>query len=87
MSIHWFELVRCAVALHLDVLPDDIDADARLLEDLGLDALDVVLVVLRLEDVAHCELPIAALERVSTVADLARMLVPTAPARRAASGW
>lgn len=87
MSDPWFELVRCALALHLDVMPDDIEEGARLSEDLGLDLLDVVLVVLRIEDATNLELAIADLENVSTVSDLARLVAPAAPARRAASGW
>lgn len=70
MTQHGFDLVRLALALHLDLEPDTITIAARLEDDLGLDALDLVLVLLRLEELGEAELPVADLENAETVADL-----------------
>lgn len=64
------EVVRFALALHLSVDPDRIEPEHRLEADLGLDPLDLVLVVLRLEEIEGAEFPVADLETVTTVADL-----------------
>jgi acyl carrier protein len=64
------EVVRFALALHLSVDPDRIEPDHRLEADLGLEPLDLVLVVLRLEEIEEAEFPVADLESVTTVADL-----------------
>jgi acyl carrier protein len=74
-------LVRAALALHLDVEPEIITPDMRLDEDLGLDPLDLVLVVLRLEEVAEAELPIGELEGVATVGELTAIVVQWTRAR------
>lgn len=65
-----FEIVRYALALHLDIAPDAIELTDRLDDDLGLDPLDLVLIVLRLEELAVAEFPVADLEGTTTVADL-----------------
>jgi acyl carrier protein len=70
MIDYHFEVVRCAVAFHLRIDPETIAPTDRLEGDLGLDPLDLVLVVLRLEELALVELPVADLEYVETVDDL-----------------
>ena len=64
------EVVRFALALHLSADPGRIEPEHRLEADLGLDPLDLVLVVLRLEEIEDAEFPVADLETVITVADL-----------------
>lgn len=64
------EVVRFALALHLSADPALIEPRHRLEADLGLDPLDLVLVVLRLEELEDAEFPVADLEGVVTVADL-----------------
>jgi acyl carrier protein len=64
------EVVRCALALHLSVDPAQIELEHHLEADLGLDPLDLVLVVLRLEEIEEAEFPVADLETVTTVAEL-----------------
>ena len=61
-------LVHALLASHLQVHPDLIDDDDGL-EDLGLDALDLVLVVLRLEDLCGGagDFPLAELAQARTV--------------------
>jgi acyl carrier protein len=63
-------LVRDAVALHLEIAPELVRPETRLRADLGLDPLDLVLIVLRIEDVAGTELPVGELEDVHTIAEL-----------------
>jgi len=91
------EVVRFALALHLSVDPEQIGPEHRLEADLGLDPLDLVLVVLRLEEIEDAEFPVADLEAVRTVADLVGVvrgwssldrcatLPPPAPAARLAT--
>jgi acyl carrier protein len=65
------EIVCFALALHLEVDPSEIHESQHLEEDLGLDPLDLVLVVLRLEEIGEGEFPVGDLEAVFTVKDLA----------------
>ena len=68
------EIVCFALALHLEVDPADIREEQRLEEDLGLDPLDLVLVVLRLEEIGEGEFPVGDLEGITTVNDLASVV-------------
>lgn len=65
------EIVCFALALHLEVDPNEIHESQNLEDDLGLDPLDLVLVVLRLEEIGEGEFPVGDLEGVFTVKDLA----------------
>ena len=65
------EIVCFALALHLEVDPAEIHEAQNLEADLGLDPLDLVLVVLRLEEIGEGEFPVGDLEDVYTVKDLA----------------
>jgi acyl carrier protein len=68
------EIVCFALALHLEVDPAEIHAGQHLEDDLGLDPLDLVLVVLRLEELGDGEFPVGDLESVFTVDDLAKVV-------------
>lgn len=68
------ELVCFSLALHLNIDPAAIHPLMSLEGDLGLDPLDLVLVVLRLEELGDAEFPIADLEGIHTVNDLACLL-------------
>jgi acyl carrier protein len=61
--------VRAAIGTYLDVSPTAVDAKAELERDLGLEPLDLVLIVFRLEEFADTQFSIADLEGVVTVAD------------------
>jgi acyl carrier protein len=65
------EIVCFALALHLEIDPSEIHESQDLETDLGLDPLDLVLVVLRLEELGDGEFPVGELESVYTVKDLA----------------
>lgn len=69
------DLVRVALASHLGVPPASISLEHELDRDLGLDALDIVLVALRLENVLEAEVPIADLEDAITVRDFADIVI------------
>ncbi len=64
------ELVRFAIALHLERDVESIHGDALLERDLGLDPLDLVLIVLRIEEITGADVAIADLESVRTVHEL-----------------
>jgi acyl carrier protein len=68
-------LVHTLLASHLQVHADLVDDDDGL-EDLGLDALDLVLVVLRLEDLCGGagDFPLAELANARTVEDVVALV-------------
>lgn len=68
------DLVCFSLALHLNVDPSAIHPLMSLDEDLGLDPLDLVLVVLRLEELGEAEFPVADLESIHSVNDLADLV-------------
>ena len=57
MTSDELEIVRFALALHLETDPRGIESGQRLEEDLGLDPLDLVLVVLRVEELGDVPRP------------------------------
>jgi acyl carrier protein len=63
-------LVRGALGLYVGTNPSDIDAGDELSRDLGLEPLDLVLVMFRLEELADAEFAMSDLEGVVTVGDL-----------------
>jgi acyl carrier protein len=67
-------LVCFALALHLRIDPGAIEPFMSLEDELGLDPVDLVLVVLRLEELGEVEFPVADLEGIRTVADLADLV-------------
>lgn len=64
--------VHIALARYLRIPLEAIEDTQRLKQDLGLDALDLVTIVLRLEalEPQHGEFPVGLLEHAETVADL-----------------
>ncbi len=64
-----FEKVRDILAEQLDLDPDSIQMDSRLLDDLGADSLDVVDLVMAIEDEFSIEVSDEALENMNTIAD------------------
>src|SRR4051812_33284391 len=65
-SVHF---VRTALGLYLDRNPTEIDTNAELERDLGLERLDLVLIAFRLEEFADVEFSLSDLEGVVTVGD------------------
>jgi len=70
------DFVKVALAHYLDLKPSDLRADAKLGPDLGLEPLDLALVVFRLEELADAdaEFSITELDGVVTVADFERVV-------------
>jgi acyl carrier protein len=68
-------LVHALIASHLKVDEAMVEDSVRL-DDLGLDPLDLVLVVVRLEDLDRGagDFPVAALEKARTVGDLVTLV-------------
>ncbi len=64
-----FEKVRDILAEQLDLDPDSIQMESRLLDDLGADSLDVVDLVMAIEDEFSIEVSDEALENMTTIAD------------------
>jgi acyl carrier protein len=80
-----FQAVQMTLGLHLRVDPGTIELEQDLELDLGLDPLDLVLVVLRLEELECAEFPIADLETVVTVGDLVALVRSWSSLGRSAS--
>lgn len=74
-------LVREALARQLGLAPEEIRTSRRLREDLGLDALDLSMVALRLEREARREFPLAVLNLVENVEQLVSLVRAWATAR------
>ncbi len=68
------EVVRSAVAQHLDIEPSLVRSWHRFERDLGLHPLDVILIALELEEIEEVELPIDHLDELRTVAELTVLL-------------
>jgi len=74
MKYSFGNLVRHAIARHLGIAEECIEPSQRLREDLGLHPLDLVLVALCLEEVAHARFPVEGLDAARTVEELTGFL-------------
>ena len=74
MTTREMEIVSFALSLHLEIDPNLIRLEQDLEQDLGLDPLDLVLIVLRLEEVGDGEFPVGDLEGIHTVKDLVEVV-------------
>jgi acyl carrier protein len=70
MSYDLVERIRSIVADQLGVELVDCCADARILDDLGADSLDVVELVMALEDAFDIEVADADVESIRTIGDV-----------------
>lgn len=64
-----FEEVREVVVEQLNVNPDEVKLEAKFVEDLGADSLDVVELVMALEEKFDIEIPDSEAEKIQTVQD------------------
>ena len=62
--------IKEVVVEQLSVNPDEIKDDAKFVEDLGADSLDVVELVMALEEKFDIEIPDDEAEKIQTVADV-----------------
>lgn len=65
-----FESVRDAIAEQLDIAPESITEQSRLIEDLKADSLDVVELIMDLEQKYSIEIPDDELPNIKTVGDI-----------------
>jgi acyl carrier protein len=64
-----FEKVKEIIADQLGVDEEEIVSDARFIEDLGADSLDLVELIMALEEEFDLEIPDEDAEKISTVGD------------------
>ena len=63
------QLIRKIVAQQLDVTEDQVTQEARFIDDLGADSLDIVELVMTIEEEFDIEIPDEAAEKMATVGD------------------
>lgn len=69
-----FEKVRDIIARQLDIDPETITADSRLVDDLKADSLDIVELIMDLEQEFDVEIPDEELPNVHTIGDIVARL-------------
>ena len=65
-----FEKVRDIIAKQLDVDPNAITMESKLIDDLKADSLDIVELIMDLEQEFNVEIPDEELPKVQTVSDI-----------------
>jgi len=65
-----FEKIRDIIAKQLDLDPESITMESRLVEDLKADSLDVVELIMDMEQEFDLEIPDEELPKVQTVGDI-----------------
>ena len=65
-----FEKIATLLADQLDVDPDDLTPETRIIEDLGADSLDVVEFLMAAEDEFEVEIPDESIEGMKTIGDV-----------------
>ena len=78
-SVDRLERFRVLLGRYLAMDPGRITAEMHLSRDLGLDALDLVLISVRLEEFERVEVPVAAIATAETVADFVNSFHEPAP--------
>ena len=63
------KLIRKLVAEQLDVTEEQVTSEARFIDDLGADSLDIVELVMTIEEEFDIEIPDEAAEGIATVGD------------------
>lgn len=65
-----FDKIRDIIVDQLDAEPDDVTAEASIIDDLGADSLDVVDLISSVEDEFDVEIPDEKVEEIKTVGDI-----------------
>ena len=66
-----FETVAALIAKQLKVAPEKVTRDARLVEDLGADSANVMVLIMDLEDQFNLQVEDSAITTLKTVGDVA----------------
>ncbi len=69
-----FEKVKAVIAEKLDVEPEKVVPEARFIEDLGADSLDIVELIMGLEDEFGLEISDEEAEQIRTVGDAVKFI-------------
>ncbi|MCC7491557.1 MAG: acyl carrier protein [Fimbriimonadaceae bacterium] len=69
MSVSVFDRIKDIIVEQLDVKPEEVTPDARFIDDLGADSLDVVELIMRIEEELDIEIPDEEAEKLHSVAD------------------
>ncbi len=70
----YFDKVREIITRQLDIDPESVKMESRLIDDLKADSLDIVELVMDLEQEFDVEIPDEDLPKVQTVADIVNFL-------------
>ena len=65
-----FDDVKEVIVEQLNVSPDEVKSEAKFVEDLGADSLDVVEMIMALEEKFEIEIPDSDAENIKTVQDV-----------------
>ncbi len=65
-----FDEVKEVIVEQLNVSPDEVKPEAKFVEDLGADSLDVVEMIMALEEKFEIEIPDSDAEKIQTVQDV-----------------
>ena len=65
-----FDEVKEVIVEQLNVSPDEVKSEAKFVEDLGADSLDVVEMIMALEEKFEIEIPDSDAENIKTVQDV-----------------
>jgi acyl carrier protein len=65
-----FDEVREVIVEQLNVSPEEVKPEAKFVEDLGADSLDVVEMIMALEEKFEIEIPDSEAEKIETVQDV-----------------
>jgi len=69
VSVSVYDQIRDIIVEQLDVSEDEVNPDARFVDDLGADSLDVVELIMRIEEELDIEIPDEDAEKLQTVKD------------------
>ncbi len=69
MAVSVFDRIRDIIVEQLDVSEEQVTPDARFVDDLGADSLDVVELIMRIEEELEIEIPDEDAEKLQTVKD------------------
>ncbi|NPA87942.1 acyl carrier protein [Caminibacter pacificus] len=65
-----FDEVKEVIVEQLNVSPEEVKPEAKFVEDLGADSLDVVEMIMALEEKFEIEIPDSEAEKIQTVQDV-----------------